>query len=212
MERRRALALLLAGTGAACGLAACQPARFVRRDPSRRLVLRINLHGSAPYAPLLLMRERRLLEILRLTRKQNRPMACRLTALDFGYRLRDVPERQRAHREQARRIGARPLGEKVVVRLHARELETVVVHAQKILRAEAADVRIDHLCPNAFAVHVREPRTRVVRRGIEELYHAFTDNALDETQWEGDRYFRLRTIRRLLSEGQLDQDLRRSRS
>jgi nucleoside-diphosphate-sugar epimerase len=51
-----------------------------------------------------------------------------------------------------------------------------------------------------------------LRRGIEELYHAFTDNALDETQWEGDRYFRLRTIRRLLSEGQLDQDLRRSRS
>jgi NitT/TauT family transport system substrate-binding protein len=62
VTRRRALALLLAGSGAALGLAACQPARLVRRDPSRRLVLRINLYGSAAFAPLVLMRERRLLE------------------------------------------------------------------------------------------------------------------------------------------------------
>ncbi len=62
MNRRRALPLIVAGASAAVGLAACQPARLVRRDPSRRLVLRVNLHGSAPYAPLLLMRERRLLE------------------------------------------------------------------------------------------------------------------------------------------------------
>jgi NitT/TauT family transport system substrate-binding protein len=62
VSRRRALARLVAGAGAALGLAACQPARLVRRDPSRRLVLRINLHGSAAYAPLLLLRERRMLE------------------------------------------------------------------------------------------------------------------------------------------------------
>lgn len=60
--RRRAIPLLLAGAASALGLAACQPARLVRRDPSRRLVLRVNLHGSAAYAPLLLMRERRMLE------------------------------------------------------------------------------------------------------------------------------------------------------
>lgn len=53
---------MAAGAGAAVGLAACQPARLVRRDPSRRLVLRINLYGSAAYAPLLLLRERRMLE------------------------------------------------------------------------------------------------------------------------------------------------------
>src|SRR5687768_15460254 len=62
LSRRRALHLMLVGAGAALGLAACQPARLVRRDPSRRLVLRINLHGSAAYAPLLLLRERRMLE------------------------------------------------------------------------------------------------------------------------------------------------------
>jgi ABC-type nitrate/sulfonate/bicarbonate transport system substrate-binding protein len=62
VSRRHALRLLLAGAGAALGLAACQPARLVRRDPSRRLILRINLYGSAAYAPLLQMRERHMLE------------------------------------------------------------------------------------------------------------------------------------------------------
>ena len=33
--------------------------RFIRRDPSHTLVLRINYFGSAGYAPLLQMRERR---------------------------------------------------------------------------------------------------------------------------------------------------------
>jgi NitT/TauT family transport system substrate-binding protein len=62
LTRRRALPLLLAGGATVSGLVACQPARLVRRDTSRRLVLRINQYGSAAYAPLLLMRERRLLE------------------------------------------------------------------------------------------------------------------------------------------------------
>jgi NitT/TauT family transport system substrate-binding protein len=62
VPRRRAIPLILAGAASTLGLAACQPARLVRRDPSRRLVLRINLYGTAAYAPLLLMRERRMLE------------------------------------------------------------------------------------------------------------------------------------------------------
>lgn len=62
LTRRQALPLLLAGGAAATGLVACQPARLVRRDTTRRLVLRINLYGSAAYAPLLLLRDRRLLE------------------------------------------------------------------------------------------------------------------------------------------------------
>lgn len=62
VSRRRALSLVAAGTASVAGLVACQPARLVRRDPSRRLVLRINVYGSAAYAPLLMMRERRLLE------------------------------------------------------------------------------------------------------------------------------------------------------
>ncbi|MCC7371364.1 MAG: ABC transporter substrate-binding protein [Chloroflexi bacterium] len=54
--------LLLGGAAGLAALTACQPARLVRRDPSRRLVLRMNIYGTAPYAPLLQMRERRLLE------------------------------------------------------------------------------------------------------------------------------------------------------
>ena len=53
---------MLGGAAGLVGLTACQPARLIRRDPSRRLVLRINLFGNTPYAPLLQMRERRLLE------------------------------------------------------------------------------------------------------------------------------------------------------
>jgi NitT/TauT family transport system substrate-binding protein len=62
VSRRRALAQLAATTAATFGLAACQPARLVRRDPSRRLILRINMYGSAAYAPLLQMREHQMLE------------------------------------------------------------------------------------------------------------------------------------------------------
>jgi NitT/TauT family transport system substrate-binding protein len=62
VTRRRALALVLAVSGSAVGLAACQPARLVRRDPARRLVVRINLFGTAAYAPLHQLRERQMLE------------------------------------------------------------------------------------------------------------------------------------------------------
>lgn len=62
LTRRRALPLLVAGASATAGLAACQPAKLIRRDTSRRLVLRINLYGSAAYASLMLMRDRALLE------------------------------------------------------------------------------------------------------------------------------------------------------
>jgi NitT/TauT family transport system substrate-binding protein len=61
-SRRQALRLLLAGAASTLALSACQPARLIRRDPSRRLVVRINVYTSAAYAPLLQMRERRLLE------------------------------------------------------------------------------------------------------------------------------------------------------
>jgi NitT/TauT family transport system substrate-binding protein len=56
------LALLLGAAGSALGLAACQPARLVRRDPSRRLVVRINQYATAAYAPLQQLRERQMLE------------------------------------------------------------------------------------------------------------------------------------------------------
>jgi nucleoside-diphosphate-sugar epimerase len=47
-----------------------------------------------------------------------------------------------------------------------------------------------------------------LRRGIEELYHAYVDAALDEPTWAGDRYYRLKTIRRRIDQGDLDGSLR----
>ena len=44
--------------------------------------------------------------------------------------------------------------------------------------------------------------------GIAELYEAYTGAGLSESDWSGDRYFRLRTIRSLLTGGLLDDDLR----
>jgi len=47
-----------------------------------------------------------------------------------------------------------------------------------------------------------------LRKGIEELYQAYTANGLDKETWDGPRYFRLKTILRLQAEGKLDGDLR----
>lgn len=64
LTRRRAVALLAAAGAAlgSLGALACRPARLERREPGRGLVLRVNVHGSAAYAPLHQLRERRLLE------------------------------------------------------------------------------------------------------------------------------------------------------
>jgi nucleoside-diphosphate-sugar epimerase len=48
--------------------------------------------------------------------------------------------------------------------------------------------------------------------GIEELYRAYVDAGLSEEVWEGDLYYRLRTINSLRGRGLLDDDLRRSSS
>ncbi|MCC6177347.1 MAG: ABC transporter substrate-binding protein [Chloroflexi bacterium] len=56
---RRSLLLGLASAG--IGLA-CQPARLIERGPPRPQTLRINIFGEAGFAPLLLLRERGLLE------------------------------------------------------------------------------------------------------------------------------------------------------
>jgi nucleoside-diphosphate-sugar epimerase len=47
-----------------------------------------------------------------------------------------------------------------------------------------------------------------VRRGIEELYQAYSANGMLLSDLEGDRYIRIATIRRLTSEGKLDNTLR----
>jgi len=47
-----------------------------------------------------------------------------------------------------------------------------------------------------------------VRRGVEELYQAFTGAGLDEATWSDWRYYRLPTIRHLQEEGRMDTELR----
>ena len=47
-----------------------------------------------------------------------------------------------------------------------------------------------------------------VRRGIEQLWAAYTDGGMTSELFEGPSYFRLRTIQRLLSAGSLDDKLR----
>jgi len=47
-----------------------------------------------------------------------------------------------------------------------------------------------------------------VRRGVEELYNAFTRNRLTLEQLEGDRFMRVKHISRLVDAEQLDRDLR----
>lgn len=51
--------------------------------------------------------------------------------------------------------------------------------------------------------------TWTLRRGIEELYEAYTGAGLSEADWKGSRYYRLPTVRGLLERGVLDETLRR---
>jgi nucleoside-diphosphate-sugar epimerase len=47
-----------------------------------------------------------------------------------------------------------------------------------------------------------------VRRGVEELYRAYTAAELTTPEWEGWRYYRLKTVRHLQEAGRLDDQLR----
>jgi hypothetical protein len=47
-----------------------------------------------------------------------------------------------------------------------------------------------------------------VQLGVEELYRAYTAAELTAEEWEGWRYYRLKTVRRLQDAGVLDAELR----
>ncbi len=49
-----------------------------------------------------------------------------------------------------------------------------------------------------------------LRRGIEELYEAYSSAGLTEEDWKGPRYYRLPTVRGLQERGLIDQNLRRT--
>jgi nucleoside-diphosphate-sugar epimerase len=47
-----------------------------------------------------------------------------------------------------------------------------------------------------------------LRKGIEELYHAYKDGTLSAAVWQSSRFFRLPTIKGLITDGALDKELR----
>ena len=72
--------------------------------------------------------------------------------------------------------------------------------------ADARDYRVDFT-----KIEQRLPRyspSWTVRAGIEELYAAYTGANLSAADWNGDRYYRLRTINSLRSRGLIDDNLR----
>jgi nucleoside-diphosphate-sugar epimerase len=50
--------------------------------------------------------------------------------------------------------------------------------------------------------------TWTLRKGIEELYTAYTRHHLSKDEWQGPRYYRLRTIKGLQDRGMIDENLR----
>jgi nucleoside-diphosphate-sugar epimerase len=51
--------------------------------------------------------------------------------------------------------------------------------------------------------------TWTLKKGIEELYKSYTGHHMTKDEWQGPRYYRLRTIKGLQETGALDRDLRR---
>ena len=106
---------------------------------------------------------------LRFAGEKDAAMPGRGAALELAHVGVDVPERHRHDGDQPSRVGRRPVTQEVVVGLDADELERVIVDLQEFLAAEAGDVRIEHLRPDAVAIHQLQPGVRVVRGGVHVL-------------------------------------------
>jgi len=52
--------------------------------------------------------------------------------------------------------------------------------------------------------------TWTLRKGIEELYTAYKAHGLSKDEWQGPRYYRLKTIKGLIERGDIDGNLRRT--
>jgi hypothetical protein len=108
-------------------------------------------------------------EPLRLAGEQHPAVPGSGAALDLAHARVDVPERHRHDRDEATGIGRRPVAKEVVVDLDADELEGVVTDLQELLASETGHVRVEHLRPDAVAVHQFQARVRVVGRGMHVL-------------------------------------------
>src|SRR5262245_21549578 len=95
-------------------------------------------------------------ETLRFPREEYATCAQPHTTLELLDGGIDVPERRRHDRQQSPWVSGRPLQQKVIVSRHAEKLELLVVEHQKVLAAETANIGVQHLSPDASAVHVLE--------------------------------------------------------
>jgi nucleoside-diphosphate-sugar epimerase len=73
--------------------------------------------------------------------------------------------------------------------------------------ADIRDYRVD-FSKIASRLPAFKPRW-TLRKGIEELYAAYRDGGLTKAEWQGPRYYRLKTIQGLKDRGLLDNDLRK---
>ena len=111
--------------------------------------------------------------------------------------------------DQAFNIGKS--GENYRIREVAEIVKDVVVGSDVVFAAGASpDTR-------NYRVDFRKAETELpgfvpewsLRRGVEELYNAFTDAGLTADDWDGPRYYRLATVQRRQDAGELDAQLRR---
>ena len=132
----------------------------------------IQLNGDLPQRVPALVAQQGLPQGLRLAGKQNALVPHGGAAPDFFDRLVHIPERGRGNRQQAARIGRRPLGLPVVIGSDTGQLQLFIVKPQELLAAKPADVGIHDHRPDAHFVHVFEPFLGVIGSGV-HLFIAF---------------------------------------
>jgi nucleoside-diphosphate-sugar epimerase len=92
------------------------------------------------------------------------------------------------------------------------EMVAEVVPGAQVTFAEGASADLRNYRVDFTKIETKLPGYKpswTLRKGIEELYQAYTKNKLSKPEWDGPRYYRLKTIRRLQESGAVDADLRR---
>jgi nucleoside-diphosphate-sugar epimerase len=116
---------------------------------------------------------------------------------------------QEAIHNQAFNVGRK--SENFRIREVAETVAAVVPNAQVTFApgasADTRDYRVDFT-----KIETKLPGykpTWTLRKGVEELYAAYTHHHLSQEEWQGPRYYRLKTIKGLQDKGLIDTKLRR---
>jgi nucleoside-diphosphate-sugar epimerase len=92
------------------------------------------------------------------------------------------------------------------------EMVAAVVPNSKVTFAEGASADLRNYRVDFKKIETTLPGyapTWTLKKGIEELYTAYSRHGLTKDEWGGARYYRLKTIKGLQDSGKLDSDLRR---